>query len=276
MAGVFSGSLAAQESRSIAGRATLQSTGEGIPEVAITLCPDSGRKVILVTEGVAQLPARDQIQAIRISSAGEPGQISVTSVVDDCSNERRTTTDNTGRFVFNGVVPGPYRVHAQRNGYIGEFLRGSPPAVLTQSATVTAQQSVPDISFAFIKSGAIAGTVLDANGKPLASADVQVLSAKSASLLASRQTDDRGQYRLFGLPPGEFIVVVRVGTVTTINPLPDGKTSMFIANVSQPGIAPRYTPTYYPSVLSSADAKTIVLREGEEASGIDVVLRSLP
>lgn len=244
LAGVF------QEPGSIAGKAALQSSGEGIPEVSITLCPDTGRQVVSVTDGSTGMPPRDQVREIRIQSPGEGGQITVTSVSPDCSNASHTTTDDTGRFVFSGVANGPYRLHAQRNGYVGqplrESLRGGAPEVVTQAVNVSAPQAVPEISFSFIKGGAIAGTVRDANGEPVASAVVVLLPATGESRpLVTKQTDDRGQYRLFGLLPGEFGVAVRREAIRT-------------------GPAQQLAYKQYP--------KTIVLREGEEVLGIDIVM----
>src|SRR5687767_4352348 len=89
---VFAGSFPAQEPGLLAGKVTLKSSGEGIPEVSIALCPDTGPEMISMTEG-GRLPARGQIQSIRIPSAGEPGQITITGVFTDCPDARRTTTD---------------------------------------------------------------------------------------------------------------------------------------------------------------------------------------
>jgi hypothetical protein len=271
LSGALSGVLSAQVPSSLQGSVTLLSSREGIPEVSVTLCADAGREAVSVSTGESQLLSRDQIREIRIPSPGEPGQITVTSVTADCPNARRTTTDNGGRFAFDGVSPGGYKIHAQRNGYIGLPVRESqaPPVVVTHDVIVTSPQAVSDVSISMIKAGAIAGTVRDANGKPFVLADVQVLRAKERAVLAMRQTDDRGQYRLFGLPPGEFIVLVREGPITVRAPLPDGAVRMTVTKSLN-------APTYHRSEVSPADAKTIILREGEEVSGIDVVMRGLP
>ncbi len=254
LAGALNTSLSAQAPTEIAGKAVLKSSGAGLPGVEITLCPESERQVVTL-ETTSPIPARDQIREIRIPSPGEPGPITIATVSAACPSERRTVTDNAGHFVFSGVEPGAFQVLARRGGYVGESLRGSPPIVLRESVDIKAQQIVPQISFVWIKAGSIAGTVRDANGRPLASADVQIVPAKGGPLpLATRQTDDRGQYRLFGLPPGEFLVFVRETTVT-----PGGVSCCLL--------------TYHPSSLAPAEAKTVVLSEGEEISGIDVMLR---
>ena len=114
LSGGLFGSLNAQETVSISGIVSLQSSHEGIPEVSVTLCPDTARQVVSATEGVVQLPSRDQVLEIRLAAPGEPRQITVTSVFPDCPN-------------------------AQRDGYFGQALRRSSPPVVTESVTVTAQ-----------------------------------------------------------------------------------------------------------------------------------------
>ena len=67
------------------------------------------------------------------------------------------------------------------------------------------------------RGGVIAGTVADENGLPAFGVQVRVLQyrvvqgertlapVQTANLLGE-VTDDRGTYRIFGLPPGEYIV----------------------------------------------------------------------
>jgi len=240
---LFAGAF--QEPGSIAGKVVLQSSGDGISEVAITLCPDTGRQVVSLTDGSTGIPPRDQVREIRIPSPNAPGPITITSEFTDCPNARRTTTDNTGSFIISEVASGLYKVYAQRNGYVGqprrESFRDGPREVVSQSVN-SARRTVTDISLSLIKAGTIAGTVRDTNGEPVVSAIVEV--RRDGFPLVSKVSDDRGQYRLFWLPPGEFALAVR----------PSGP----------PGQKQWLASTQYP--------KTIVLREGEEVSGIDVVV----
>jgi len=233
----------------------LLSTHEGIAEVAISLCPDTGRNVISTTEaGTTQVP-KDQIREIRIAGTGAEAQVSVVSESPDCPSARRTTTDPMGRFAFTGIPPGPYRVYAQLSGYIGQVLRGTSPDVVSKTVNVKAQEVVGDLFFYLIKGGTVTGTVRDMGGRPLTSVTVQALPAKSRTGIpaASAPTDDRGQYRVFGLPPGDFIVRVPCS----------GPMDRLIC-----------TETYFPNVAAPL-AQTITLREGEEVTGIDVMLLPL-
>jgi hypothetical protein len=248
----------AQTTNSVAGTVILESSRQGIPEVAMTLCLDTGREVISQSESMSGLPARDQVRSIRIvANPNQPPQITVTSTSVDCEKPMRTATDRDGRFVFTSVLPGPYKVYAQREGYISAPVKGAYPQVPAQAVSIIPRQPVSDLSFFLIKSGVLAGAVRDVKGQPLPSVPVRVMSANGAVPIPriTGQTDDRGQYRLFGVPPGDFRVVAQPLTIAPAAAIP---------------------PTYYPSTIVEGDAKIIAMREGEEVTAIDIVLRALP
>ena len=248
---------------SIAGNVLLKGSRAGVPEASVILCSNTGREVFSIMEGTLQAPPRDQIQEIRISTAeglGDLAKVSIVSAAPECSNARQTRTDAAGHFAFGDVMPGIYKIHAQRSGYIGEAPPGSSTEFATQTVSVAAQQSSFDLSLLLIKGGTIAGKVRDSRGMPAVSVNVQVWSAKSTARqipIVSVQTNDRGEYRLFWLPPGEFIISAR--------PVPRG-----------PSGRPSISDTYYKNGDSASTADRVALTEGEEISGIDFVLRSQP
>src|SRR5262249_55607360 len=66
-------------------------------------------------------------------------------------------------------------------------------------------------------------------------------------------TDDRGIYRLYGVPPGEYRV--RVGELP-----------------AYAGMRGRlaWTPTYYPDSTEVTSAKTLIVENGKELTDIDI------
>src|SRR6185295_17825805 len=70
-------------------------------------------------------------------------------------------------------------------------------------------------------------------------------------------TDDRGVYRLFGVPPGKYIV--GVGVDTNHNARMNAGTTY-------------YQLTYHPDATEEAKATVIEVSAGSEASGVDIVL----
>src|SRR5262249_16632998 len=87
------------------------------------------------------------------------------------------------------------------------------------------------------------------------------------------QTNDLGQFRLYGLPPGDYFVSATLRNMDVM--------AMDMMMMS-PGGAPQgpsasapssgYAPTYFPGTTSVADAQRISVAVGEESQGADFAL----
>ena len=126
---------------------------------------------------------------------------------------RSTVTEDDGRFTLRDIEPGDYRLSVQHERYgqasYGQRKPGGPGSILT----ITAGQQHSDLRIAMIPTGAIAGRVTGRNGEPLVYAAVQTVKyayrdgRKVLTVAQVTATDDRGEYRLFWLPPGPYFVV---------------------------------------------------------------------
>uniref|UniRef100_Q01NB9 Cna B domain protein n=1 Tax=Solibacter usitatus (strain Ellin6076) TaxID=234267 RepID=Q01NB9_SOLUE len=119
----------------------------------------------------------------------KPGQRAVVAELE---------TDAEGRFRSPEVAAGEYTLEFAKANY-GNATLHLPAG---QSATVR-----------LVRGGVIAGTVTDPKGQPIPGAKVftMVKSANSAVLRPTANVtavDERGQYRIFGLPPGQYGVAV--------------------------------------------------------------------
>ena len=119
--------------------------------------------------------------------------------------------------------------------------------------TVYAQQASQDISLSLVPAGVIAGHVRDADGKLVVSARVRIVLALPAGgdagegpTVLTTTTNDRGEYRAFWLTPGEYRVLAS---------------------------GPRSPETWIARAAFTTEGSTVALREGEEVSNIDIVLR---
>ena len=117
---------------------------------------------------------------------------------------RSTITDLEGNFRVNGLETGLYLVTANSPAYTNVV--GDPEAPkyyrLGDSARVE-----------MVRGGAITGTVTSAIGEPLIGVRVRAIMIRDVKGQAGRSlgnveqpTDDRGIYRIYGLPPGTYIV----------------------------------------------------------------------
>src|SRR5262249_27395780 len=68
--------------------------------------------------------------------------------------------------------------------------------------------------------GTLEGSVVDEHGDPVQGARVQVMQVRYeagrrrlASAGVARPTDDLGRYRLFSVPPGQYVVSAAIGEV---------------------------------------------------------------
>jgi len=177
----------------------------------------------------------------------------------------QTTTDAQGRFVFNALDPGLYRVQAQKSGYAVQL--SGPDTPPRPSITVAAGQTSQAPSIVLERGGAISGRVLDPSGQPLVDARVSALrrispQAAPQSMLVpagqSAQTNDLGEFRVFGLPSGTYFVEA--------GPRPD---------VGPPGIvvAARTTllaPTYFPATPDQRAAQPVEVTAGQTTPDIQI------
>src|SRR6185295_2204342 len=104
-------------------------------------------------------------------------------------------------------------------------------------------------------------------------------------------SDDRGVYRAFGLPPGEYVVVTRPPLTSVGRGVPTPPTMKLTAadvdrilqspQSTEPARTPSgapvgWSPVYYPGTPELAAAARIRLDPGEEQSGLDISMRLVP
>ncbi len=172
------------------------------------------------------------------------------------------TTDEQGAYEFRNVEHGTYTLQCTRNGYVrasyGQKGPNQPPVRLT----VRPGQELKDLDFQLIRGGVISGRVLDEEGEPLSRVRVQALARQylrgQVRLMprGSRSTDDRGEYRIFDLPPGRYFV--------------RAVWRRFRNQESS------FATVFYPNVLRAEDAQRIPVGEGGEAPRMDIRMQKVP
>ncbi len=86
----------------------------------------------------------------------------------------QTISGPDGSFSFTGVDPGTYWLRAERAGYLRAEYRASPHETISPIALAAGRRSNP-VNVTMTRSATISGRVLDGNGDPVESAQVQVL-----------------------------------------------------------------------------------------------------
>lgn len=130
-------------------------------------------------------------------------------------------TNAEGHFVLRGLAKGSLVLTATRGGYVNATYGQRRPGGSAQPIILDAGQRVTDLDVRLWKYGAITGTIVDEAGDPVVGTRVNVLQK---TFSASRRrfkpgprgvTDDRGMYRIAGLTPGDYLVMVP-STQTTV------------------------------------------------------------
>jgi len=206
------------------------------------------------------------------------------------------TTDGNGKFEFQNLRAGGWCIVATVAGGAYTPAEYMQRGALGRGATIPIAdgQRVTGITLSMAPTGGIAGRVRDADGELMAHARVQVMEPFSEEgqrrlyILQVAQTDDRGEYRFFWLPPGLYYLAVvpentRARNVVSVQPPPGtgGHREDVIAPVILPRIAPNgevteltYVTVYYPSETDPDRAQAIQVQPGTTTSGVDVVLSS--
>jgi hypothetical protein len=131
----------------------------------------------------------------------------------------------------------------------------------------------------------IAGKVLDSAGEPLPDARVMALRRMSPPGAPSRlipaggmgqQTNDLGEFRIAGLPPGEYYVAAmsRPMTVMFGGPGIDPPTATPAPAARQPRTTA--ATTYYPGTSDQAAAQPVAVAAGAETGNIVFTMQTVP
>ena len=130
----------------------------------------------------------------------------------------RVMTDSQGRFGFRDLPAGGFRISTTRPGWVDGAYGRTRPSGPTLPLALADGERVSGVSIPMWRYAAIAGTIIDASGDPLINLPVRVMrkamygGKPRLTVVAQDQTDDRGQYRVSNLEPGEYVVVVPMQT----------------------------------------------------------------
>ena len=189
-----------------------------------------------------------------VNDSGRPMQYARVSVTGYGRQPVRqtVTTDEAGHFLVDSLPRGLYFVVAQAPGY-----------VLSRDAGEPAQHKPGDsVNLVLRKGAAITGTVTNSEGDPVVGVQVGATLLRdergriAGTTYGSRVSDDRGVYRIFGLPAGTYVV----------------SAAPKVGASQMPSAYSDDAPTYYPSSTRDTAAE-LSLQYGAEATGIDIRYR---
>jgi hypothetical protein len=172
-----------------------------------------------------------------------------------------TRSGSDGSFNFSNVAPGKYTAQADHVGFLAQQYGQGEGRGGGEVFSLGPGQSGDKIDFKLGPAGVVSGTILDEDNDPMEGVQVGAVRLRYAKNgarqeVASRfvSTDDRGEYRLYGLVPGFYYVRVQGGPIGAQN--------------SGPSTGTAYRPTYFPGVGYIDDAQRVQVAPGVETPGI--------
>ena len=158
-----------------------------------------------------------------------------------------------GQFIVEPVVPSLVITQGPSSDKAGSILSSNTAGLNGFIVTIAQGDIREHIDFTLTAGGVITGRVTDAEGKPVIAQTISCYQINkqgtpAGNIGSSVETDDRGIYRIYGLPAGNYLVAASA----------TGRS------------AGRFQQTFYPDVIDQARAKPVGVEVGSEATGIDI------
>ncbi len=225
------------------------------------------------TLGWMQPPARD--------TSAETGTASISGRITDVSGHplsrvevragpnapqfdgRITWTGADGRYEIARLPAGTYTIVALKPNYVRTSWGEPRPEGPGKRIPLADGQHLTNIDVRIQHTGAVTGRILDEFGDPVTDVTVQAMRYQyiqgTRRLMPSGRgsgTNDLGEFRLYGLTPGQYYVSATLRT--------------FGAMTSDDNNADRsgYAPTFFPGTANVAEAQRITIAPGQTVTGI--------
>ncbi len=205
---------------------------------------------------------------------------------------RGMLTDDAGVFELTELPAGRYTLTVSKSGFVSLSYGQRRPLQAGTPLQLADGEQMKGIQFQLPRGSVIGGHVLDEDGDAMPGVMVRVMryqyqqGERRLTPAGNAQTDDKGQYRVWGLMPGEYYVnaISRGGGGGNFGgPMGPGGPGGFggrggrgggpgaAAVLSTGGAEPdqqNYAPTYYPGVPSVSEAKPVTVGLSQEVLDI--------
>jgi uncharacterized protein (DUF2141 family) len=216
---------------------------------------------------------------------------------------RMTVTNDAGDFSVGGLPAGRYTVTATKGAYLsaayGATRQHRPGTLRTGTAVAVAEgQALSGLELRMMRGAVITGVVRDETGRPARGIALMVAfftrSPQTGERVMTRlpfqgtsTTDSRGVYRIFGLPPGEYVIAgypasglaTRDLMLTTdadrARVTATGRSDVPAAPIpARPRVG--FVPVYFPGTTIAGNAMPVRLAPGQERADIDFSMQLVP
>jgi len=182
-------------------------------------------------------------------------------------------TEDDGKFTFKNLDAGQYRLRVMRNGFTTQQYGQRSTFGQGSIINVAEGQTVKNITVRLQQASTISGHILDAAGQPVPGILVSLSKTaysfnggQNLQQAGSALTDDRGEYRIFWVSPGRYVLSVSSET---------GMAS-YVFRRDNVVADQSYPTTYYPGTTDVSRASPLELQPGTELNSVDIVLTKPP
>lgn len=221
----------------------------------------------------------------------------VTLAPTDGGEPRSTVSNDEGRFSLEGLPRGTYALYAEKAAHPAMAFGAHRPGRRGTHLVLADGQHLPDLHLILPRGAVIAGRLTFDDGRPVGDVEVVAIPSRLASAggtpspsLQEFRTDDDGRFRIYGLPPGTYIVgalpqfgrgEIERRTSVEVDALLRSLTrqasaSDISASVRRDSTLVGFAPVYYPGIATSHDAHRIELRTGDVREDVDFAVSLLP
>lgn len=219
-------------------------------------------------------PARDTRASVASGSATIRGRITTADTGEpvrrarvsiDTAVPRAVATDLDGRFEFAHLPAGRHLLTAAKTGFVSLVYGQRRPFERGRPVELAEGQTIEKLDWTLPRSGVLAGRVVNELGESVSGILVTAIRRSFSAgnptwrmVGRANETDDLGQFRVSGLPPGTYYVGALRPTIAEMGMAPDD------------GVVSR--PTFHPGSVVSQEARPVTLRLGREVHGVDIAL----
>jgi hypothetical protein len=222
--------------------------GEGLRKVRLSL-----------RMNVARAPQQQTLEARGQRSPGtQPSPPPAPSAVT-------VVSDLTGKFLFTDLEPGNYQLTARRDGFADLTLGDRQVGKKPEPIILGPGDHKTGMLLKMVPYGVISGRLVDEDGDPIQNMPVTTMTytytSRGRELTEGRgaSTDDRGEYRIFDVPPGKYLLKAANRTIRAGGRDQDGR---------------GFAPSFFPGVVPASSAATLEVGPGQQLTGMSMTLRA--
>jgi carboxypeptidase family protein len=178
---------------------------------------------------------------------------------------RMTMTDASGSFELKEMPAGRYNLSASKGSYVMLQYGQRRPFEAGRPLEILNAQTIEKVDFSLPRGSVITGRVADEFGET--ASDVQVMAMRYQFFQGRRRltpagrpsmTNDIGEYRIYGLPPGQYYLSATLRGMAMMDAQTDDRSG--------------YAPTYFPGTPNVAEAQRITVALGQVLSDLNLSL----